>query len=157
MHMDSRMSQIADAYHRATVGDAWYGPSLEELLKKISAELAAVPPVPGSHSILELLQHLLLWNDRVLNATDEHPMPKWQADKEWAEPPIPWKELLAHWHKSRDLLEERIRKFPVGDLKKQVAGRDYDYEVLLRGIVEHAIYHSGQIAMVLSMLKRRAR
>lgn len=83
-------------------------------------------------------------------------MPRWEAEKEWAEPPIPWNELVTRWNQSRDLLEEKIRNLPVEDLGKRVPGRDYSYETLLHGIVQHAIYHSGQIAMVLSMLRSRS-
>jgi len=84
-------------------------------------------------------------------------MPRWDAEKEWAEPAIPWKELVARWNQSRDLLEERIRKFPAADLTKQVPGRDYPYETMFHGILQHSIYHSGQIAMVLSMLQSRSK
>jgi hypothetical protein len=63
---------------------------------------------------------------------------------------------VQRWDQSRDGLEERIRKFPAEDLAKQVPGRTYGYERLLRGAAEHVIYHSGQIAMVHSMLRSRA-
>jgi uncharacterized damage-inducible protein DinB len=145
--------RIADFYRAATVKGAWYGPSLADLLAQISPELATTPPVPGSHSISALLQHLLLWNERIRNTSDTNSLPRWQPEKEWAEPPIPWNELVSRWSQSRDLLEEKIRNFPVEDLAKQVPGRNYPYETMLRGIVEHVIYHSGQIAMVLSMLR----
>jgi uncharacterized damage-inducible protein DinB len=148
--------QIVDSYRAATVKAAWYGPSLAELLAQISPELATTAPVPGSHSISELLQHLLLWNERVRNTSDSNSLPRWQPEKEWAEPPIPWNELVSRWSLSRELLEEKIRNFPIEDLAKQVPGRDYPYETMLHGIVEHAIYHSGQIAMVLSMLRSRS-
>jgi hypothetical protein len=145
--------QIADAYHAATIKDAWYGPSLAELLAKTAPELATTPPLPNAHSISTLLQHLLLWNERIRLTSASHLMPKWEADKEWAEPPIPWPELLTRWTQSRDQLEDRIRAFPLEDLPKQVPGRTYAYEFLYRGAVEHVVYHSGQIAMVLSMLR----
>ncbi|HEY2462315.1 MAG TPA: DinB family protein [Candidatus Acidoferrum sp.] len=147
--------QIADSYHAVTAAIPWYGPSVVDLLAKISPELATQRPTPNSHSISELLQHLLLWNERARLTSENHPMPKWEADREWAEPPIPWNDLLARWNRSRDLLEEKIRNFPVEDLSKQVPGRTYPYETLLHGIVQHTIYHSGQIAMVLSMLRPR--
>ena len=83
-------------------------------------------------------------------------MPRWEAEKEWAQPAIPWSELVARWKQSRDLLEERIRSFPEEDLGKQTPGRTYPYEYMLEGIVQHTIYHSGQIAMVLSMLRSKA-
>jgi uncharacterized damage-inducible protein DinB len=152
----SQTQRVADSYRAATLKDAWYAPSLAQVLPQISPELATTPPIPGAHSISALLQHLLLWNERVRNTSDSHPLPRWQAEQEWAEPPIPWNELVARWNQSRDLLEDKLRNFPLEDLPKQVPGRDYPYEKLLEGIVQHTIYHAGQIAMVLSMLRSRS-
>jgi uncharacterized damage-inducible protein DinB len=151
----SQTQRIADAYRAVTIKDAWYGPSLAQLLAEISSELATTPPVSGAHSIAELLQHLLLWNERVRNTSDSHPLEPWQPEQEWAEPTISWSELVTRWNKSRDLLEEKIRNFPVADLAKQVPGRTYAYEKLLEGMVQHTIWHAGQIAMVRSMLRSR--
>jgi uncharacterized damage-inducible protein DinB len=148
--------RVADAYRAATVKGAWYGPSLAELIAQIPAELATTPPVPGAHSIAALLQHLLLWNERIRNTSDSSPLPPWVQEKDWAEPPIPWNELVPRWNQSRELLEEKIRNFPVADLAKQVPGRNYPYETMFHGNVEHTIYHSGQIALVLSMLRSRS-
>ena len=153
----NQTERIADAYRAATIKGAWYGPTVAELIAKVPPEFATTPPVPGAHSVSELLQHLLLWNERIRNTSDGQPMPRWDAEKEWAEPAIPWNELVARWNLSRDLLEEKIRNFPIQDLTKQVAGRSYPYETMFHGIVQHAIYHSGQIAMVLSMLRPRSK
>lgn len=147
--------QIADSYRAATLKDAWYGPSLAGLIAKTTPEAATTPALPKANSISAILQHLLLWNERIRIVSAAHPMPKWEPDKEWAEPPIPWSELVVRWTQSRDGLEERIRNFPLEDLAKEVPGRNYAYEKLLRGAAEHVIYHSGQIAMVLSMLRSR--
>ena len=152
----NQTQRIADAYRAVTLKDAWYGPPLADLLAQISPELATTPPIPGAHSISALLQHLLLWNERVRCTSETHPLPRWDPEKDWAEPPISWNELVARWNQSRDLLEEKIRNFPVEDLAKQVAGRSYPYETMFHGIVEHAIYHSGQIAMVFSILRSRS-
>lgn len=151
-----QIQQIADSYRAVTVKGAWYGPTLAELIAKTSPEDAVTPPVPGAHAISSLLQHLLLWNERVRKTCEGTSMPRWEAEKEWAEPAIPWKELVARWNHSRNGLEERIRNFPIEDLGKQVPGRTYPYETLLLGIVQHTIYHSGQIAMILSLLRSRS-
>lgn len=148
------LTELAEEYRAATLKGAWYGPALAEMLEKISPETAAKSPVVGGNSIAALLQHILLWNERARNTSEHCPLPKWDAEKEWAEPPVPWAELLPRWKKSRDLLEEHIRDFPVEQLAKQVPGRDYPYEKLLAGIVQHAIYHSGQIAMITGVLQR---
>ncbi len=152
----TQTQQIADTYRAVTIKGAWYGPSLAELLAQISPKLADTPPAPGAHTISALLQHLLLWNERIRNTSESNPLPRWEPEKEWAEPPIPWNELLARWNQSRDLFEEKIRSFSIADLAKQVLGRTYPYETLLPGIVQHTIYHSGQIAMALSMLRLRS-
>jgi uncharacterized damage-inducible protein DinB len=152
----SELQRLADAYCAVTIKGAWYGPALAELLEEISPELATMQPTSHAHSISALLQHLLLWNERVRNTCESTPMPHWQAEQEWAEPAIPWNELVARWNDSRDQLEEKLRNFPLEDLAKQVPGRDYPYETLLHGIVQHTIYHAGQIAMVLSILRARA-
>jgi|SRR5579884_959960 uncharacterized damage-inducible protein DinB len=153
----TQTERIADLYRAATLQDAWYGPSLGVLLRDIPPEVATTAPVPGAHTIGELLQHLLLWNERVRNTLAGSPMPKWEPEREWAEPPIPWKELTVRWEQSRDALEQSIRKFPSEDAPRTVPGRNYSHEVLLEGIVQHVIYHSGQIAMIASMLRSRTR
>jgi uncharacterized damage-inducible protein DinB len=150
----NQTQRIADSYRAVTLKHAWYAPSLAEVLAQVPSELATKPPTPGAHSISALLQHLLLWNERVRNTSATHPLPPWLAEQDWVEPPIPWNELVARWSKSRDQLEEKVRNFPIEDLPKQVPGRTYPYETLFEGIVQHTIYHAGQIAMVLSMLKR---
>ena len=149
----NKCEEIADSYRKVTVAGAWYGPSVAELLARITPEQAIRKPEGGTHSIAELLQHLLLWNERIRKTNESCPMPKWDAEKEWAEAPIPWSEVVGRWSKSRDLLEERMRTFPLEDLEKQTPGRTYPYEFVLNGIVQHTIWHAGQIAMVHSMVK----
>lgn len=149
----NKCEEIADAYRKVTVTGAWYGPTLAELLARIGPEQAATKPAGGTHSVAELLQHLLLWNERIRETNETCPLPKWEAEKEWAEEPIPWSELVERWNKSRDLLDERMRNFPVEDLKKQTPGRPYPYEFMFNGIVQHTIWHAGQIAMLQSMVK----
>ena len=149
----NKCEEIAATYLAVTVKGAWYGPTIAEMLAEITPEMAVTKPVGATHTIAELLQHLLLWNERIRKTSESCPMPKWEAEKEWAEAAIPWKELLEQWNRSRDLLEERMRNFPEADLGKQTPGRTYPYEYMLNGIVQHTIWHGGQIAMVRSMVK----
>lgn len=148
------LGELAAEYRAATVKGAWYGPALAEMLEKISPELAVRAPATGTNTISALLQHLLLWNERVRKTSEHCALPKWEPEKEWSEAAIPWADLVGQWKKSRDLLEEHLRRFPEENLAKQVPGRDYSYQKLLRGIVQHTIYHCGQIAMILGTLQR---
>jgi uncharacterized damage-inducible protein DinB len=148
------LTELAEQYRAATVKGAWYGPALAEMLEKISPAMAMKAPVAEANSIAALLQHILLWNERARNTSENNPLPNWEAERDWAEPELPWAELLPRWNNSRNLLEEHIRYFPVEQLAKQVPGRNYSYEKLLTGIVQHTIYHAGQIAMIMGTLSR---
>jgi hypothetical protein len=138
---------VAALYRAATLENAWYGPSL---IARVEPERASFTITPGGHSPTALLQHLLLWNDRILGAVNGTPMPPWKAEEEWAEPLRPWPTLLEEWRESRGQLEKAIKEFPPDRLGQTVPGRNYEYRHMLNGAVHHIIYHSGQIALILS-------
>ena len=58
----SEIQRIVDQMDRAFAGDAWHGPSLEQVLDGISAEDASRHPIAQAHSIWELLHHVRAWN-----------------------------------------------------------------------------------------------
>jgi len=67
---------------------------------------------------------------------------KWEAEKEWAEAAIAWKELLQQWNRGR--LESNVmRNFPEADLGKQTPGDLPLTNTMLNGIVQHTIWHGG--------------
>ena len=43
---------------------------------------------------------------------------------------------------------EALRSFPEDKLHEKVAGREYDFYIMLHGIIQHDIYHSGQIMVI---------
>ena len=59
------VDRIADQLKRAYAGPAWHGPSLSELLKEVDAQRAAAHPLPGTHSIWELVLHIAAWDTAV--------------------------------------------------------------------------------------------
>src|ERR1700756_3034247 len=61
----SLIDQVVDQLHRAFDGEAWHGPALMEVLEGIDAETAAERPIPGAHSIWELVVHITAWEEVV--------------------------------------------------------------------------------------------
>ncbi len=41
-----------------------------------------------------------------------------------------------------------MARLSVDDLDKVVAGRDYTMYVMLHGVIQHNLYHAGQIAVL---------
>ena len=55
------IGRIQDQLQRAFDGNAWHGPSLTALLGDVKPEQAAGKPIPGVHSIWELVLHIIAW------------------------------------------------------------------------------------------------
>jgi uncharacterized damage-inducible protein DinB len=147
----SEIERILDQMDRAFSGDAWHGPSLTSLLDGISAEDASKHAVGGAHSIWELVHHLGAWNtivgQRLQGRAEEV-----TAARDW--PPV-WDLDEAAWKRALDQLSEshaRLRKVTreLGDqrLWEKAAGPDYTCYVVLHGVVQHNLYHAGQIAIL---------
>ena len=76
--------RLADHVRRTVDGPMWHGPALNELLRDVSHEDAARHPVPGAHSIWELVLHITAWcsivrlriaGDAVAQVTDDMDWP----------------------------------------------------------------------------------
>jgi len=145
--------RIADQLRRAFDGNAWHGSSLRELLDGISAEQAASRPVSSAHSIWELVLHIEVWAHAALGAVQGTPMPKivgtaqdWQEIKDGSSDA--WNLVLKRLFQTKDQLAAAIEDFQDERLTEIVPGRKYDFYYLFHGIVQHSLYHGGQIAVL---------
>jgi hypothetical protein len=72
--------------------------------------------------------------------------------KDWPEPgpnePSAWTAAVESLLRSGDRLAQAIEQFTDERLRDTVPGRDYDFYYLFHGIVQHSLYHGGQIAML---------
>jgi hypothetical protein len=140
--------RIVDQLHRIFFGGAWHGPSVKEALSGVNAETAATKRLPGSHSIWELVRHLLAWIEEADATVRGKPYESLQGDKDW--PPVTdispetWDHLLAMLEKAELSLEEAIKSLPPDRLGEG----DKSLYYLLHGIGEHNTYHTGQIVLL---------
>jgi len=61
----SETHRINSQLKRAYQGEAWHGPSLRELLDGVTAAQAAARPIANAHSIWELVNHIIAWEQIV--------------------------------------------------------------------------------------------
>jgi uncharacterized damage-inducible protein DinB len=151
--MNFESLRIADQLRRAFSGDPWHGSPLLDLLAGITAEKARARPLPSVHSIGELVVHIDVYLQVAFEATRGVPAPKlYGTEKDW---PAPHEDSEAAWIAAQDRLfrnaeklAETIEKFDDARLQAIVPGRSYDFYYLFHGIVQHSLYHAGQIAML---------
>ena len=59
-----------------------------------------------------------------------------------------WTTAKDHLFLSAERLAQAIEGFGDARLLETVAGREYDFYYLFHGIVQHSLYHGGQIAIL---------
>jgi hypothetical protein len=59
-----------------------------------------------------------------------------------------WRAATSRLFQSAKRLAKGIEGFSDDRLSDTVPGRDYDFYYLFHGIVQHSLYHAGQIAML---------
>ena len=145
------MERIADLLTRAGDGDAWHGPSIAALLVGVSAARAAERPIAGGHSIWEIVLHIGVWERVVVrrlggDAFDPSSEEDWQPVGEPSEER--WRAALARLSESRAELRRALLAFDETRLGETVQGKSYSFYVMAHGIVQHDLYHAGQIALL---------
>ncbi|MGC2057588.1 MAG: DinB family protein [Candidatus Sulfotelmatobacter sp.] len=150
----SESTLIAEQLRRAFDGDAWHGPALQELLQDLDAATAAAKPLPDVHSIWELVLHIAVWDaaaGRRLNG--EQTQPTGTANFPIVPRPTEaaWRKTIADTKCTHDVLVKTVRVLPESRLRERVPGKKYDFYFMLHGVVQHELYHAGQIAILKKM------
>jgi uncharacterized damage-inducible protein DinB len=150
----SETVRLADQIRRAFEGEAWHGDSVLELLTGIAAAQAASKPIPQAHSIWELILHIAAWDGAVLRRTqgaavtlsDKENFPSIKDTSEAA-----WNNALDAVRGTHDELVKAVAAFSDSRLQEQVPGKSesyYNFFYMFSGIVQHELYHAGQIALL---------
>jgi uncharacterized damage-inducible protein DinB len=156
--MPSEIDRIIDELQREHEGDPWHGSPLRQLLEGIRPEVAAAHPIRRVHSVWEIVLHMTAWKNEVRRRLSGAP-PGDPEEGDWPEVPAPTAEA---WKAARERLEDAHRALiaairqvpeaklfePTNDPRNREAGSGVSHYVLLHGIVQHDVYHAGQIALV---------
>ncbi len=150
--MSAEANRLEDQLRRALEGEAWHGPSVLELLAGLSATQAASHPIPGAHSIWELVLHLASDYDLVLRrlAGDGRRL---TAAEDWPACPASteenWRQAVQELERLNKKLRQAVRDFPDERLDDLLVPESpYTAYVQFIGVTQHNLYHAGQIALL---------
>lgn len=148
----SEIDRIADQLRRAFGRDAWHGPAVKEILSGVSAAQAAQHPVSGAHSIWELVLHIGVWESVVRRRLEGEVIGELPPEQDW--PPVrdtseaAWKKTLEEFARGNEQLRKTIASLKDERLREPVPGQSYSFYGMLHGVVQHDLYHAGQIALL---------
>lgn len=153
----SETARIADQLRRAFDGEAWHGDSVLEILSGVTAAQAAARPIAHAHTIWELTLHIAAWDGAVLRRlggaavelSDGENFPRVADCSDAA-----WRSALAQLRRVHEQLIAAVAAFPDSRLDDIVPGKEgshYTFYYMLHGVVQHELYHAGQIALLKKM------
>jgi len=153
--MNTECNRIAYTLASAIDGNAWYGDPLRKILDNITAAQAQARPIANAHSIWELVVHVEAWVKFCLGAVQGTPIPAWSTmpkEQDW--PTVSqtseqaWQDAVSAFFSTHLKLVEALKTLSDDRLETTVPGRPYNFYHLFQGMIQHAIYHGGQIALL---------
>ncbi|MDP4263652.1 MAG: DinB family protein [Bacteroidota bacterium] len=155
--MNKEIQSIIRNLQNVNSGEPWYGRPVYKMLEETDPSIVYKKPNADSHSLIELLYHMLTWAEFTLKRMegDKEQDPAASEKMDWRDidPAIhTWEKGLKEFKRIHKdivtLLETKDDEF----LKEIVDHRKYNFRFLLNGLIQHNIYHTGQIAYLAKSL-----
>jgi uncharacterized damage-inducible protein DinB len=147
----NELERIVDQMDRAFRGPAWHGPSLREALAGVDARAAAARPIPGAHTIWELVLHVAAWEGVVRRRLegDRAGLPDAENFPDVSDPgETAWQAALARLESGHRALMDGVSRIEVSDLDRPLDAHGTSAYGLLHGAAQHDIYHAAQIVLL---------
>lgn len=142
---------IVELLNRTFYGPAWHGAAVYEILQNINYTSAARNKIENAHNICDIVAHIAVWKDaaiRFLNGEDVKVPDEIDWCKAVAYDESGWEIIKTSLYTVHQQLVEKVKTFPDEKLNEIVPGKDFTFYVLLHGVMQHDVYHAGQIAIL---------
>ena len=147
----TEVERIVDQLDRAITAEAWHGPALLEILEDVRFEQASARPISGGHSIWELTLHISAWLDAGRRRLAGERAQLTDAEDWPAVPAITneaWANTKAAIRKHHQELRSAIATLSDSHLEQPIIPGMSSTYVTLHGVIQHTLYHAGQIAIL---------
>ena len=157
--MNKELQSIIRNLQNVNSGQPWFGKPVHALLEEVNPGAVYRKPNNTGHSLIDLLYHMITWAGfvmkRVEGETEEDPAAFEKLDWRPIDPALhSWEKGMEEFKSIHStvirLLESKEDYF----LKEMVEGRNFNFRFMLNGLIQHNIYHAGQIAFLKKMLEK---
>ena len=138
-------------------GNNWTSVSIVDIVNGVNWLQAQQKTIGSPNTIAALLHHIYYWNgimqqrlngeDPFVPETNGFDVDEFNSEKDWDV-------LKEKTHRSFIELAEGVKNFPEEKLSETYAEGKSSYYKNFQGLVEHAHYHLGQIAIIKNLLQQ---
>ena len=136
-------------------GQPWFGRSLFSILEDVHPADVFKKPNGEGHSLIELVYHMVNWTEFTLLRIKGDKKEDKSEELNWRQidPMLhTWSKGLSDLESMHQQIMEILKQKDDSMLDQKVDYRDYDFRFLLHGLIQHDIYHLGQIAYLTKWL-----
>ncbi len=155
--MNKEIQSIIRRIENVNSGTPWFGRAVYSLLEEVDPKKVYEKPNGSEHSLIDLLYHMITWADFSLKRLQKDKVNDLAAAEklDWRKidpKKHTWKKGLAEFRSIYKKIIAILKKKEDAILKEVVDFRNYNYRFLLNGMIEHNIYHTGQVAYLKKLL-----
>jgi hypothetical protein len=141
----------------------WMGTNFDKKLRLIEEDEAFKHPVPGLHSVAEIISHLTVWRkETILKVKTGKGSITEEAEANWLPElrlkKIGWNRIKSEYRNSLTELIELLQTREDNFLDQKYYDTDfkgyYPYKFVIDGMLHHDIYHLGQLGIIVKFLKQ---
>lgn len=151
------MTQYVTHFREVYNGNPWFGENIVSKLNGITDELAFVRPREDVHSIAEVVSHMTFWRKSLISRlnNDESFHASVESEDNWRNLSLlrreGWNKVRTDFEASQETISEILGRQPATILATEYA-KDHTFEYLIQGVIDHDIYHLGQIGLIRKMI-----
>lgn len=143
-------------------GKLWMGNNFETKINSINEKQALAKPSPTIHSVAELVAHLTAWSDDlILKIKDGEGQLRDDDNRNWPDnndlKKLGWDKICQNYRDSLNqviaLLKEKDDFFLSEKYYDQDFEAEFDYSYAINGVLQHNIYHLGQMGIIIKLVK----
>ncbi len=162
--MNNIIQNIIQQLEDVQQGKPWIGSTFVSKLNQVDENEYFKRPIEDLHSVAEIISHLTLWRSEAIlkfktgkgSKTDD-------CEENWLPNDklkvIGWDKIKSSYDKTLSDLIALLRIKNDDFLSKQYFDTDfkgyYTYNWLLSGMIQHDVYHLGQIGIIIKYLKMK--
>jgi len=152
----SKSEQLKGELQRVLSGEAWYGPPVYALLEGVGFEAAYEKPQGSIHTIAGIVLHMLAWTEETLDRLNGMAAGV-PSSGDWPDTGTPDEQKWQNYVNDLKLVNVNllgaIEGFPEDKWDELINDtRETEpvitYEKLVTGLIQHHVYHAGQIALL---------
>lgn len=149
------IQRLIQLFEKGYNGSPWIDVNLVDVLQEVTPEQAIKKLYPDANSIWEITNHIISWRENVLQRVQGV-----EVNTPYHNYFIPIQKGASTWHQTLKKLEASqkewisfLKKMKESDLDKLYKPNKMNYYEHIQGILQHDVYHLGQIVMLLRFIE----